>query len=107
MLYGQRSLQDCDSDDDRVMADSGEERDVSVYPSGASTPQSEYNTLPFRLLFRVLAWLLGLSCVYAGAYQTGSDCSSLYVAMPTCKRKCMQPLSLDSGIAVIGWLVIT
>ena len=34
-------LQDCDSDNDRVMADGGEERDAGVYPSGASTPQSE------------------------------------------------------------------
>ena len=37
----QRPLQDCDSDNDRVMADGGEERDMSVYPSGASTPQSK------------------------------------------------------------------
>ena len=59
----QRPLQDCHSDNDRVMAESGKERDMSIYPSGASTPQSEYNPPPFRSVLHVFAWLLGLSCV--------------------------------------------
>ena len=92
MLYlytdRQRPLQDCDSDGDRVMAESGKESDVSIYPSGASTPQSEYNMPPFHLLRHVFAWLSGLSCVYVGMYKKGSTYFLLYIATATCKRKC-------------------